>query len=82
MKDALSESGVQRDRINALLGWKEHGVSGIYGAGLGANTLAEEISKVAYEGLNLEHLRPGPINDWPKSEILTSRKQFDEDAAN
>ncbi len=56
-RDALREAGVSRDAVLALGGWAGNGgTEEIYGGGLKASTLAREIAKVKYPGLELDHL--------------------------
>jgi integrase len=55
-RDALREAQVSRDAVLALGGWKAGGTEEIYGGGLRPSTLAREIAKVRYEGLDLSHL--------------------------
>lgn len=54
-RDALRESDVKRDAVLALGGWAG-GIEETYGGGLKATTLAREIAKVEYPGLDLDHL--------------------------
>jgi integrase len=58
-RDALREAGVPRDAVLALGGWKAQSVDEAYGGGLRPSTLARELAKVAYPGLDLRHLRAG-----------------------
>ncbi len=56
-RDALGEADVSRDAVRQLGAWA--GVDTAdknYGAGLRASTLAREIEKVGYPGLDLSHL--------------------------
>jgi integrase len=55
-RDALREGGVSRDATLAMGGWKSGGTEELYGGGLRPSTLAREIAKVRYEGLDLAHL--------------------------
>jgi hypothetical protein len=48
---------VSRDGVLALGGWKAQSVDEQYGAGLRPSTLADELAKVTYAGLDLRHLR-------------------------
>ncbi len=58
--DALREAGVPPDRIRAIMGWTGGGMEEtVYGGGLRASTLAKEIRKIRYEGLDLSHLHVG-----------------------
>ncbi len=55
--DALREANVPADRIRALMGWAGRGMEEtVYGAGLRASTLAREVAKIQYLGLDLGHL--------------------------
>ena len=54
-RDALREADVSRDAVLALGGWAG-GIEETYGGGLKASTLAREIAKVGYPGLDLDHL--------------------------
>ncbi len=54
--DAMREAGVPRDRMRLMGGWAGSGVDANYGSGLRPSTLAEEIAKVRYPGLDLSHL--------------------------
>ena len=54
-RDALREADVSRDAVLALGGWAG-GIEETYGGGLKATTLAREIAKVKYPGLDLDHL--------------------------
>ena len=45
-----------RDAVLALGGWAAGGTEVIYGGGLRASTLAREVAKVRYPGLDLGHL--------------------------
>ena len=47
---------VVRDAVLAMGGWKSGGTEELYGGGLRPSTLAREIAKVRYEGLDLSHL--------------------------
>ena len=56
-RDAMREANVSREAVNALGGWAGSGVADqVYGGGLRASTLAREIKKVKYPGLDLRHL--------------------------
>jgi site-specific recombinase XerD len=55
-RDACREGGVSRDAVLAMGGWKSGGTEELYGGGLRRSTLAREIAKVRYEGLDLSHL--------------------------
>ncbi len=54
--DAMREAGVPRERMRLLGGWAGSGVDANYGSGLRPSTLADEISKVRYPGLDLSYL--------------------------
>ena len=47
---------MSRDAVLALGGWSAGGTEEIYGGGLRPSTLAREIAKIRYEGLDLSHL--------------------------
>jgi len=49
---------VSRDATLAMGGWKSGGTEELYGGGLRPATLAREIAKVHYPGLDLSHLQP------------------------
>lgn len=55
--DAVKEANVPTERIRALAGWSGSGMEAVYGSGLKPRTLAAEIAKVYYPGLDLAHLR-------------------------
>lgn len=58
-RDALREAGVRVAAVRALGGWVGADTSGVdehYGAGLRPSSLAAELAKVAYPGLDLKHL--------------------------
>ena len=56
-RDALREGGVSRDATLAMGGWKSGGTEELYGGGLRPSTLAREIAKVHYVGLDLSNLQ-------------------------
>ena len=55
-RDALREGGVGRDAVLALGGWSSGGTEEVYGGGLRPRTLAKELAKVGYPGLDLSGL--------------------------
>ncbi|MXQ11192.1 tyrosine-type recombinase/integrase [Microvirga makkahensis] len=55
-RDALREANISPERVRALGGWSSGRTEDDYGSGLRASTLANEIEKVQYPGLNLGHL--------------------------
>ncbi len=56
-RDALREANVGREPMLALGGWAGQGVADqVYGGGLRPRTLAKEIRKIRYPGLDLTHL--------------------------
>ena len=57
-RDATREAHLSEDTVCSLMGWTKNGksMSFHYGSGLKASSLAEEIAKVRYEGLDLSHL--------------------------
>ncbi len=62
-RDALREADVGREATLALGGWAGSGVADqVYGGGLRPATLAREVAKIRYPGLDLAHLhRPATI---------------------
>jgi integrase len=57
-RDALREADISTERARALGGWSRgDGADAGYGDGLRPGTLALEIAKVTYPGLDLSHLR-------------------------
>jgi integrase len=54
--DRLREAEVPEDRRRALGGWASTGVDAGYGKGFPLRILAEDIAKVTYPGLKLDHL--------------------------
>ena len=64
-RDALRNAGVGHEAALALGGWAAssrdgESVSDAYGKGLGIARLAEAISRLDYQNLDLEHLLPSP----------------------
>ncbi len=59
-RDQLREAGIGRDAVLALGGWSAGGTEEVYGSGLRPRTLAREIAKVKYPGLDLSCLRRTP----------------------
>ena len=57
----MSEAHLSRDVIRALGGWADEGTDDQYGAGLRPSTLAKEIAKIKFPGLNLTHLHVKPL---------------------
>ncbi|MCJ2059609.1 site-specific integrase [Methylobacterium sp. J-048] len=55
-RDALREADISAERVRALGGWASGRTEDDYGSGLRVNSLALEIVKVRYEGLDLSHL--------------------------
>jgi integrase len=56
-RDALRDADISTERVRALGGWtSKGGAEEIYGTGHRASTLAKEIEKLRYPGLNLSHL--------------------------
>ena len=55
-EDACRNSGVPLEVMNALQGHSQPGMAGRYGSGYAIKVLAEEMAKVRYEGLDLDHL--------------------------
>ncbi len=58
-RDALREADISIERVRALGGWSGGNTEERYGSGLKASTLAREIGRVQYSGLDLSHLRQG-----------------------
>ncbi|NRP86926.1 hypothetical protein GFPCMMHI_02837 [Ensifer adhaerens] len=60
-EDACLNSRIPVDFINALQGHTQQGMAGRYGNGLfGLQLLNEEMEKLAYDGLDLQHLVASP----------------------
>ena len=60
-RDGLRETGISPERVKALGGWTRNGeVHETYGSSFKASTLAREIAKVKFDGLDLSHLYPDP----------------------
>src|SRR5206468_1773502 len=58
-RDALREADISTERVRALGGWAGNGgEEEVYGGGFKAATLAAEIAKVCFPGLDLTHLYP------------------------
>jgi integrase len=56
-RDAQRDAGISQERSRALGGWApKGGAEEIYGSGHRASTLALELEKIRYPGLNLSHL--------------------------
>lgn len=55
-EDACRDSRIDKDVMDALQGHSERGMSGRYGRGFALETLAEEMKKLHYDGLDLSHL--------------------------
>jgi putative transposase len=56
-RDALREADISQERVRALGGWTaKGGAEEIYGGGHRASTLAREIEKIGYPGLDLSRL--------------------------
>lgn len=56
-RDALREADISTQRARALGGWSDGGgADALYGDGLRPSTLAAEIAKVSFPGLDLTHL--------------------------
>ena len=59
-RDALREANAPLERVRAIGGWADTGGSeAIYGKGFTPSTLAKEVAKVKYKGLDLSHLCEG-----------------------
>lgn len=59
-EDACRNSRIPLDFVNALQGHAQQGMAGRYGNGLyGLQLLNEEMQKLAYDGLDLSHLKSG-----------------------
>jgi integrase len=57
-RDALREAAIPQDRVRELGGWSSGSTEDDYGSGTRPSTLAREIAKVRYEGLDLTRLLP------------------------
>lgn len=55
-RDALREAEIPQDRVRELGGWSSGSTEDDYGSGTRPSTLAREIAKVRYEGLDLVRL--------------------------
>lgn len=55
-RDALREAEIPQDRVRELGGWSSGSTEDDYGSGTRPSTLAREIAKLRYEGLDLEGL--------------------------
>ncbi len=58
-RDAVRESGANRDAVLALGGWAAGGTEETYGGGLRPRTLAAVMSGIEYPDLDLSHLWKG-----------------------
>lgn len=56
VKDAMREAGIDERMQDALIGHENKHVSSVYGKGYGARRRFEELSKICYRGLELDHL--------------------------
>lgn len=59
-RDALREASIPQDRVRELGGWSSRSTEDGYGKGTKASTLAAEIAKIEFVGLDLDHIRQGP----------------------
>lgn len=59
-RDALREADISIERVRALGGWSTGKTEDDYGKGLRAITLAKDMEKVRYDGLDLGHLYHNP----------------------
>lgn len=57
-RDALREAEISQERVRELGGWSSGSTEDDYGSGTRPSTLAQDIAKVCYDGLNLDGLRP------------------------
>jgi integrase len=57
-RDALREAEIPQDRVRELGGWSSGSTEDDYGSGTRPSTLAREIAKVRYAGLDLRDLYP------------------------
>jgi len=55
-RDALREAEISQERVRELGGWSSGSTEDDYGSGTRPSTLAREIAKVTYPGLDLRHL--------------------------
>lgn len=57
-RDGLREAEISQERVRELGGWSSGSTEDDYGSGTRPSTLAQEIAKVRYEGLDLTSLLP------------------------
>jgi len=57
-RDGLREAEILQERVRELGGWSSGSTEDDYGSGTRPSSLAQEIAKVRYDGLNLDGLRP------------------------
>jgi integrase len=70
-RDALREANVPVERARVIGGWADDGGADAgYGSGFKPSTLAVEIAKVSYPGLDLRHLYP------EQSQVLRRRTRM------
>lgn len=62
-RDGLREAEISQERVRELGGWSSGSTEDDYGSGTRPSTLAREIAKVRYEGLDLTKLELMPSND-------------------
>ncbi len=55
-RDALREAEISQERVRELGGWSSGSTEDDYGSGTRPSTLAQEMAKVRYDGLNLDGL--------------------------
>jgi integrase len=55
-RDALREAEIPQDRVRELGGWSSGATEDDYGSGTRPSTLAKEIAKIRYDGVDFSHL--------------------------
>ena len=62
-RDGLREAEISQERVRELGGWSSGSTEDDYGSGTRPSTLAQEVAKVRYEGLDLTELKLIPTAD-------------------
>ena len=62
-RDGLREAEISQERVRELGGWSSGSTEDDYGSGMRPSTLAQEVAKVRYEGLDLTELKLIPTAD-------------------
>jgi integrase len=71
-RDALREANISQERARALGGWAGNGTADqLYGDGLRPSTLAKEVAKISYPGLDLSHLHLQPVAKYPSPTVTS-----------